>query len=271
MVVIGACASPFAKPETPDQALAAAAKRAEQLHSAKFDLSGHVAFTYPPELAKTMQQNGMPGNLTIDLSGPGEAQFPDRYRATINANMSGMSITTKVVSVGGKNYVQNPLTQKWQVSDSGLSGGLNQPDPLSYTELLSSAKSVKDMGDTKLDGTDVHHYQLVPDKDKLTARLNNSPSLKSAQAKAALKQMLETGTLLVEVWFGKDDHLVRRLTTHADYNLDLSELLAALSGATGQKSSTSVPPGSKLHAVADLSVHYHDFDTPVTITAPSLG
>jgi hypothetical protein len=274
MLVLGACASPFTKAETPEQALAAAAQRSRQLHSDKFDLSGQVALTFPPELAKSLQQSGLAsGNFSIDLSGTGEAQFPDRYRASVDAKVGGMSVSSKVVVVAGKTYIQNPLTQKWEVSaSSGLSSGFNQPDPLSYTELLNSAQSVKDLGDTKLGGVDVHHYQVIPDKAKLAARLDTSASVKSAQAKAALKQMLDSGALKVEVWFGKDDHLVRRLSTDADYTLDLAQLFANLSGASGGAGAMpSMPPGSSLRAVAHLVINYHDFDAPVTVTAPSVG
>ena len=57
MLALSACASPLAKAETPQQALDAAAQRAGQLKSAKFDLEGNVKMTFPPELAKMFQRH----------------------------------------------------------------------------------------------------------------------------------------------------------------------------------------------------------------------
>ena len=98
MLALAACASPLAKAETPQQALDAAAQRASQLKSAKFDLQGSVKMTFPAQLGAMLGQSGAgAGSISLDMSGTGEAQFPDRYHAVINAKMSGMSIATEVV------------------------------------------------------------------------------------------------------------------------------------------------------------------------------
>lgn len=264
--LLAACASPLAKPETPQQAVAAAANRAAQLHSAKFDLQGHVNLTFPPQLASLFAQSGATaGSFALDLTGNGEAQFPDRYHATINARLGGVGIGSEVISIGGTAYVKNPLNGKWTSSavPGGIAGQLNQPDPLSYAQLLKNVKSIKDLGDTSINGTSVHHYQLVPDKDKLLA------AAKDAQARAALTQVLNNGTMNVEVWFGKDDHLVRRLQTDADYHMDLGQLMSSL--GTGSANGSRVPAGSNIHAVAHMVINYHDFDSQVTITVPTVS
>ena len=270
MVALVACASPLAKAETPEQALGSAAQRASQLHSAKFDLLGNVRMTFPPELGKMFGQSGAAaGSLALDLSGKGEAQFPDRYHATINAKLAGLSVATEVVVANGQAYVKNPISGKWESSaQGGLTGQLSQPDPLSYEQLLKNVKSIKDLGDTTVAGTSVHHYQLTPDKDKLIASFDKA-AVKNPQAKAAIEQVLNSGTMLVEVWFGKDDHLVRRVTTDADYTVDLNQLMGALGAPSG--SSSRVPAGSTIHATAHIEINYHDFDAPVTIAIPTVG
>jgi hypothetical protein len=269
MLALSACASPLAKAETPQQALDAAAQRAGQLKSAKFDLEGNVKMTFPPELAKMFGQSGAAaGSISLDMSGNGEAQFPDRYHAVINAKMSGMSVATEVVVANGKAYVKNPLSGKWQVSESaGITGQLSQPDPLSYEQLLKNVKSIKDLGDTTLNGTAVHHYQLIPDKEKLLAAMEKS-AVKNPQALAAIKQVLDSGTMTVEVWFGKDDHLVRRISTDADYTIDLNQLMSSLGAPS---SGSQLPAGSSIHATAHVVINYHDFDAPVTISVPTVS
>ena len=271
-MALAASASPLAKPETPAQALSAAAQRASQLHSAKFDLVGNVKMTFPPQLGQMFGQSGSAaGSLALDMTGNGEAQFPDRYHATINAKLAGLSITTEVVVANGLAYVKNPINGKWESSaqSSGITGQLSQPDPLSYEQLLRNVKSIKDLGDTTMaDGTKVHHYQLIPDKDKLIASFDKA-AVKNPQAKAAIEQVLNSGTMTIEVWFGKDDHLVRRITTDADYTVDLSQLMGAL-GAPGG-SNGGVPVGSTIHATAHIEISYHHFDAPVTISIPTVG
>jgi hypothetical protein len=269
MAALAACASPLAKPQTPEQALSAAAQRASQLHSAKFDLQGNVKMTFPAEMGKMFGQSGAAaGSVSLDLSGTGEAQFPDRYHATINAKLAGLSVATEVIVANGKAYVKNPVSGKWQVSAQAGITGLSQPDPLSYDQLLKNVKSVKDLGNTTLNGTTVHHYRLTPDKDKLIASLDKAVA-KNPQALAALKQVLDSGSMTVEVWFGKDDHLVRRISTDADYTIDLNQFMGSL-GATS-KSGSQFPAGSSVHATAHVVINYHDFDAPVTISIPSVS
>jgi hypothetical protein len=269
MVALAACASPLAKAESPEQALAGAAKKAGELHSAKFDLQGNVTMTFPPEMAQRLGQSGAAGSFALDMSGKGEAQFPDRYHATINAKLGGFSIATEVIVANGKAYVKNPVSGKWQVSaQAGLTGQFNQPDPLSYEQLLKNVKSIKDLGDENLNGTTVHHYRLTPDKDKLIASLDKAAA-KNPQALAAIKQVLDSGTMTVDVWFGKDDHLVRRVSTDADYTIDLSQLMGSL-GSAG-KPGTQIPAGATVHATAHVVINYHDFDAPVTISIPSVS
>jgi hypothetical protein len=270
MLALGACASPLAKAETPQQALDAAAQRSGQLKSAKFDLAGNVKMAFPAALGAQLGQSGTAaGSISLDMTGTGEAQFPDRYHATINAKISGMSIATEVVVANGKAYVKNPLTNKWQVSaSSGLTSQFSQPDPLSYEQLLKNVKSIKDLGDTTLNGTAVHHYQLIPDKDKLLAALDKA-AVKNPQALAAIKQVLDSGTMTVEVWFGKDDHLVRRVSTDADYTIDLNQMLGSL-GAT-PPSGSQLPTGATIHTTAHVVINYHDFDAPVTISIPTVS
>jgi hypothetical protein len=272
MVALTACASPLAKTETAQQALSGAAQRTSQLKSAKFDFNGNVKMTFPPALGQMFGQSGSAaGSLSVDMNGAGEAQFPDRYHATVNAKMSSLSIATEVIVANGKAYVKNPLTNKWEVSNqsANLTDQLGQADPLSASQLLKSVKSVSEQPEETLDNTRVRHLRLTPDKDKLLSNLSSS-SIKNPQALAALKQVLDSGTMTVDVWFGKDDHLLRKLSTDADYRIDLNQLMGSLGSITGTNASR-LPAGSTIHATAHVVINYHDFDKPVTISIPTVG
>jgi hypothetical protein len=268
VVALAACGSPLAT-ETPQQALAGAAQRAGQLKSAKFDFQGGVTMKLPAALGQALGSAGGNGTVMVNLTGTGEAQFPDRYHAVLNVKMQGFSVATEVIVANGKAYVKNPLTNKWEASpgSAGLDQ-LGQADPLSYSQLLKNVKSIKDEGDTTLNGTAVHHYQLTPDTARLLSSLNTSTM--NPQAVSALKQVLSNGNMTIQVWFGKDDHLVRRLATDADYTIDLNQFLGAL-GSTAGASGARLPAGSTIHATAHVVINYHDFDSPVTISIPSIG
>jgi hypothetical protein len=269
MVALTACASPLAKAETPQQALSAASQRASQLKSAKFDLQGHATLTLPPAMASLFNQSGSAaGTMKIDIAGNGEAQFPDRYHATINIKMGSFTVASEIIVANGQEYIKNPLTGKWEATrGTGVTDQLGQADPLSYEQFLKNVKSIKDLGDTTLNGVAAHHYQLTLDKDKLLATMEKSA--RTAQSAAAMKQVLDSGTIVVEVWFGKDDHLVRRVSLAMDYSANLSSLSGSMGGSSSSTTGTSA--ASNIHATANLVINYHDFDAPVTISIPSVG
>ena len=272
VVALTACGAPLAAPQTPQQALAAAAQRSTQLKSAKFDFTGAVNMSLPAALAQLFGQSGKgAGSVTVDVSGTGAAQFPDRYQATTTVKMSNFQVATEVIVAGGKAYVKNPLTGKWQASSAShsVTDGLGQPDPLSYDQFLKNVKSIQAKNDTTIAGTAVHDYVLTPDKAKLVASLD-SAAVKNPQALAAIKQVLNSGTMTIEVWFGKDDPLVRRMQTNADYTIDMNQLMSSLGSSTAGASSR-LPSGSTIHVTATVVINYHDFDTPVTISIPAVG
>jgi hypothetical protein len=282
-LVLAACASPLrGQSETPQQALTAATQRMSQLHSARFTLHGTVAMTLPPELAQVFNQSGMAmtapnGTLTVTFTGTGEAQFPDRFHAVVNAALGGVSVKTEEVVAAGKAYIKNPGTGSWIVvsGSAGLSDELSQPDPLSLTQVLDAAKTIKDLGDTTLDGVAVHHYRIVLDPGKLSAKLSSLPAMKdNPQAQAMFSQVLQHGSMTLEVWFGTDDHLVRQIHAVSSVSMDLLQLLGALGAGRG----TEGLPGFGISGLSGTTqvttifdISYHDFNAPVTVTVPTVG
>jgi hypothetical protein len=282
-LVLAGCASPLrGQSETPQQALSAATQRMSQLHSARFTLQGTVAMTLPPQLAQALNQPGMPmmapnGTLTVTFSGTGEAQFPDRFHAAINAAMGGVSVKTEEVVAAGKAYIKNPATDSWLVVQGagGLSDELSQPDPLSLTQVVDAAKTIQDLGDTSLDGMAVHHYRIVLDPQKLSSKLSSLPAMKNnPQAQAMFSQILQHGSMTVEVWFGKDDHLMRQIHAVSSVSMDLSQLLGALGagrGTEGLPGFSSSGLGGTTQVTSTYDIRYQDFNAPLTVTVPTVG
>ncbi len=264
-VLVSACGAVGA-PETPQQALASAAQKTTQLKSVKYDFRGSIRMNLPSQIAQSLGQIA-PGNLAIDFTGRGEAVFPDRSHTTVSTRMGSISIDSETVVIGTTVYVKNPMTGRW-ISAAGTgspnASSLTLADPLSSAQLLDSAQSITDLGDSTLDGATVHHYRVALDKAKLMQRVQSLPAYQSQQAQQLFRQIIEQGTLILEVWFGKDDHLVRRISADASITLDVSQLMAIMGGA-------AMAPGSAAHMTQHSVINYHDFNAPVTVTAPPLS
>ncbi|TMG41305.1 MAG: hypothetical protein E6H92_00675 [Chloroflexi bacterium] len=270
-LVLAACGS-VAVVETPQQVvLTASQKMSSDVKTAKFDMAANIVETFPPALAQSLgAQGGGLSNITVDVSGKGQMQLPDKAAMNFQAKVGGVTVTVDSVVAGGKFYIKDPTTGNWTLAQgtSGLGQFSNQLDPISTTDLLKSVQSVKDLGDTKLNGTDVHHYEIVPDKTKLEAQMGSSGL--SAQMQAVIKNMVDKGTFHIEVWIGKGDHLLRQVKEDIDANLDLGAILAAAMPA-GATPIPGIPANATIHLVGHISVNLHDFNSTVTVAVPSVS
>ena len=265
LLTLTACGA-VAQTETPQQVVSTASDKMGQLHSAKFDMTATILEQFPPAI---VQQLGLPGaalaNLSIDISGKGEAKFPDQAAMSMQVKTGSITVSTEMVMAGGRIYVKDPQTGRFtQPQGADVLGQFtNQADPLSSAAILKTAQSVKNLGDTTLNGKAVHHYQIVPDKNKLADQAS------SPQAKELVRSMLQGGSIRLEVWIGKDDHLLHRLKDDTDATVDLNQVMQA----SGQQlpPGFTMPAGVTVHTVVHATIDYHDFNTPVTVSAPAVS
>ena len=265
LLTLTACGA-VAQTETPQQVVSTASDKMGQLHSAKFDMTATILEQFPPAF---VQQLGPPGaalaNLSIDISGKGEAKFPDQAAMSMQVKTGSITVSTEMVMAGGRIYVKDPQTGRFtQPQGADVLGQFtNQADPLSSAAILKTAQSVKNLGDTTLNGKAVHHYQIVPDKNKLADQAS------SPQAKELVRSMLQGGSIRLEVWIGKDDHLLHRLKDDTDATVDLNQVMQA----SGQQlpPGFTMPAGVTVHTVVHATIDYHDFNTPVTVSVPAVS
>ena len=266
-LTLAACGA-SAPAETPRQVLAAAAQKVGTLRTVKFDVHGTILTKIPPEVMAAMTNNQAQqgssvaalANTTVDLKGTGEAVYPDQVHVSVQVTTTGLAFATEQVVAGGKVYTKNPLTGQWTVGDPSQFGlQLNQLGPLTARQILDTPASVQDLGDTSLNNVPVHHYRITPDKAKLTTALEANPAFTDPQARKALEQALNAGTLTFEVWISKDDHVLRSMRSDADVVLPAAQLLGG---------NTQLPSGATIHITAHLELAFHDFNAPVTITIP---
>lgn len=207
--------------------------------------------------AQIERQAATPRPFTVKIKGNGASQLPDRFRLAGTVGTGGISIDTEVIGISGTLYVKDPQTSVWKTLDQlGVSidaSTFTRLDPDFSVHSLDAAKSVKDLGDTTLGDTRVHHYQVELDPAKLKAELTSHPLFKDAQAQEQLQKYIDDlskGTSRVEVWIGVSDDLVRRQVL--DFKQGTVDASALVSDLT-------------LHVQLDL----HDYNSKVDVSAPA--
>lgn len=274
-VSLAACGSPLAQALTPVQALASYEQKVAQLKSAKFDMDGSMQMQFSPELIKALSQGNASAastlsNISFALKGSGAIQYPGQMSMRMNMTIGGTSVDIEEVLTGGKLYIKNPLTGNWMSAAdlSQFGGQAGQVDALTATRLPSTQKSVTNLGDTTLNGVDVYHYLIIPDKAKLAKQMGNSAALQSPQAQALLRDLLDRGSFQLETWIGKSDYLPRRISVSEDFTMDLGKAMGVLGGSLP---STQKLPSGDVHFTAHIVLDFHDFNTPVSIQAPAVN
>jgi len=263
VLVLCACGAVGQSTETPQQVVSTASDKMSQLHSAKFDITATILEQFPPSFTQSLGPAGAAlANLSLDMSGKGQAKFPDQASMTVQVKTGSTTVSTDMVIAGGKIYVKNPQSGTFiQSSGAGaLSQFTNGADPLSSAAILKTAQSVKDLGDTTINGAAVHHYQIVPDKNKVADLASTQ------QAKDLVRSMLQSGTLQLEVWIGTDDHLLHRFKDDTDATIDLNQVMQASGQALPP--GFTLPPGAAVHIIVHATIDYHDFNAPVTVSVP---
>jgi hypothetical protein len=266
VAALAACGLPGQTAETPQQVVSTASEKMSHLQSAKFNLTATVLEQFPAAFSQNLGPQGAAlSNLSVDMSGNGQAKFPGQASMTIQVKTGSITVSTEIVMRDGKTYVKDPQSGTFTepAGADSLSQFTNQADPLSGASILKTAQSIKDLGDTSLNGSTVHHYEIVPDKNKVADQAT------TPQAQALMRSMLQNGTIKLEVWIGKDDHLLHRFKNDTDASIDLNQVLQTM----GQSlpSGLTIPPGSTVHAVVHATVDYHDFNAAVTVTVPPVS
>jgi hypothetical protein len=263
IAVLSGCGAAAQLPATPQQVVATASQKMGSLHSAKFDMAANILEQFPASFTQSLGPQGAAlSNLAIDLSGKGQAKFPDQASMSMQVKTGSVTVSTEMVFAGGKVYMKDPQTGSFSEVPGGnaILQFSNQTDPLSAAGVLKTAQSIKDLGDTTLNGVQVHHYRLVPDKTKLADQAT------TPQARDLVRSMSQSGSVQIEIWIGKADQLLHRLKDDTDAQIDLNQVMQA----SGQQlpSGMTIPEGSTVHAVVHATIDYHDFNAPVTVSVP---
>jgi hypothetical protein len=277
----GIAAPTSAHSESPTQSLQATGAALAKAQSVRFDATGAVTLTIPQAVVSQLQAKaGSQGSLlssttTVTFKVSGAAKRPDQLDASVSATIGGLTISTEVIATGGHVFYKNPMTQTWEeAAKRGTSPAHSKSGAALYQTLLNTATSLTEVpaNPSTLDGVPVDEYHIVPDLAKLFARLENGKAAKNPQASSAIQQLLQDASVTADVWTGSADHLVRRATYDADVTADLSQLASALGPLSRSTAPAfTIPAGSTAHLTAHVAVNFHDYNSRVTITAPTIA
>jgi hypothetical protein len=277
----GVNAPAASKSDTPQQSLAATGKEMAKLKSVRFDAKGTVSLTLPASLVDQLkakagsQGSFLSSNMTVDLTISGAAKQPDQLQATIEAKLGGLTVDTEVIAAGGQFYAKDPMTGKWKaLGQADRADSAKSKAGLSYQALIDTAKSLAEINDqpSTINGVAVDHYRIVPDLVRLLAQVTSGGPSKDPQAMAVLQGLLQNAQLTADVWTGTSDHLIRRVSYDADVTADMHALSAAFAKGTGSNGqSLQIPAGSMAHLTAHAVINLHDFNSAVTIKAPTVS
>jgi hypothetical protein len=126
----------------------------------------------------------------------GDVLVPDRLSAQVTGNFAGIPLTTRLVSVGGKLWIKNPLTGSWQKVDIGTTPAF----------LLNPQKGVLGVmrGITELRADGSEDVAGVA-----TTRVRGKADVAKVAPLVAVSA--GTGTVEVTLWIGKHDEVLRRI------------------------------------------------------------
>ena len=167
----------------------------------------------------------------------GDFRLPDRAAGKLQVALGLVLLELDIINIGESAYITNPETGDWEQYPLFLSG---LPDPYDLVLLpsgLSRYSDVEVVKDETIDGVETEHVRA-----KLRANVLGG----------------SYESLFLDVWIGKDDNLLRRLTMSGKAEVneeDTAGLTAGVLDIGGDAEFT-------------MTITYSNFNQPVVIKPP---
>ena len=126
----------------------------------------------------------------------GDVVTPDRLRAQVSGTFAGISLTTELVSVGGKLWIKNPLTGSWQKVDVGTTPAFLLDPQKGVLGVMLGVTKLKNDGSEDIGDVSTFRVRGKADVTKV------APLVAVSAGK---------GSVEVKLWIGKDDKILRRI------------------------------------------------------------
>lgn len=229
--------APSTQPEDESSVIAAAIEAMQNVESfhAEVDAAFIVVQT---EASFRMDEETFGTEFPIRFSG--DFQLPDRASGKLQLALGLVLLQLDIVTIGEQAYITNPETGVWEQYPLFLTG---LPDPYDLVLLPAETGRYSDIQvvkDETIDGIQTQHIRANLRASVLGGSYDN---------------------LFLDVWIGKDDSLIRRLTMSGETDVDEEDTAGLASGALG-----AADIGGK--AEFTMTITYSDFNGDIVIESP---
>jgi hypothetical protein len=143
------------------------------------------------------EQNGPKSTSGVHLIfAEGDVAVPDKVKADVSGTFNGFPLRSQLVVAGGKTYLKNPLSGKWQAVDVGTSPVAFFDPAKGVLAVIKGATDIQSDGSEKVGGVDAYHLRGKTTVGSITPLLGNPGGHRLVD---------------VELWVDKDTHRLLRL------------------------------------------------------------
>ena len=226
-------------PEAEDEAalITSAVEAMQQVESfhAEVDAAFKVVQT---EASFRMDEETFGTEFPIRFSG--DFQLPDRAEGKLQLALGLVLLELDIIIIGEQAYITDPETGVWEQYPLAFTG---LPNPYDLALLPADASRYTDV-------------EVVKDE--------TIDGVQTQRIRANLRASMLGGSyenLFVELWIGKDDDLIYRLTMSGETEVEEQDAAGLASGALG---------GADIGGEAEfiMTVTYSDFNRPIAIEPP---
>jgi len=203
-------------------------------------------------------------SMSIDFKLSGDLELPDRSRMKMQMNLLGSDLALEMLTVDGKAYAKDPLTNTWSEASKTKTSSTSVPpslitDPIGTFD-LGKVANVVEIDRPVVDGQKTRHLKYTVDNAKLTDAMRQA----AGGSPAPSVQPTTTG----EVWIRVDDGRVVRQTATATLEFDGAPSLFGSLGGTSTSPSVKTPT-TKASFTFSMDFTFSNYDQPIpAITAP---
>jgi hypothetical protein len=143
-----------------------------------------------------------PGGLSISHAA-GDVRVPDALEGRFTGTLSGISLKSALIFVGGRYYLQDPFSGKWRTLDANTNPVKFFNPGKGVLAIVRGARDLTITGSEKVGGTDCWRLLGKVPTRALTYILGSPPSPKLVP---------------LMLWVAKDDHVMRRVRLDGPIN-----------------------------------------------------
>jgi hypothetical protein len=145
------------------------------------------------------------GSALIVQSASGDFVRPSSLAAQVAIIQGGAAVSTQIIEVGGKTYLQNPLTNQWGTVQGGFDPSTIFDPSGGVKRLLAEMRSVTAAGEDTVAGRPAWHIKATVPDASLSLLVGSTP---------------RAGSVPVDAWIDKADGTIAQLKANGALTAD---------------------------------------------------